>query len=490
MNFLHNRASGILMHISSLPGPGGIGTLGASAYTFVDYLANAKQSYWQILPICPTSYGDSPYQSFSTYAGNPYFIDLELLQKDGLLNEADWKHTHWANDERFVDYGVLYIERHKLLRAVHQKFEQNLPTDFEIFCKENSFWLEDYALFMAIKDKHGGISFHQWEEDIRTRNPESLANWKNICYNDIRYYKMLQYLFFKQWKSLKQYANKKGIRIIGDLPIYVSSDSSDVWANPEIFDTKEVAGCPPDAFAADGQLWGNPVYKWDVLEKQNYQWWITRLTYNLAIYDVLRIDHFRGFESYYCIPAQDTTAKNGVWRKGPGLQLFTEFKKHAPDAAVIAEDLGFLTDEVKQMRKDSGFPGMKVLQFAFDSREENDYLPEHYEHTSVVYTGTHDNDTLLGWINHSPKEDIDTALKYLHVNNQGQLAPAMMKAAMECVSDTCILTMQDILGLETFARMNIPSTLGNNWRWRATEKQLAEAPWNKLRSLTEQTKRC
>ena len=401
MNFLHNRASGILMHISSLPGPGGIGTLGSQAYAFVDRLADAKQTYWQILPICPTSYGDSPYQSFSTYAGNPYFIDLELLQKDGLLSEDDWKHTHWADDERFVDYGVLYIERHKLLRNVHKKFEKNLPGDFDSFCENNAFWLDDYALFMAIKDRHGGISFHKWEEDIRERNPESVANWTNLCHNDIRYYKMLQYLFFKQWTALKTYANKKGIRIIGDLPIYVSSDSSDVWATPEIFDTKEVAGCPPDAFAADGQLWGNPVYKWDVLKAQNYKWWITRLTYNLAIYDVLRIDHFRGFESYYCIPSQDTTAKNGVWKKGPGLELFTEFKKQSGEAAVIAEDLGFLTDEVKQMRKDSGYPGMKVLQFAFDSREENDYLPEHYTHDSVVYIGTHDNDTLLGWINHS-----------------------------------------------------------------------------------------
>ncbi len=495
MNILNSRASGILMHISSLPSEGGIGTLGSAAYSFVDSLRKAHQTYWQILPICPTSYGDSPYQSFSTYAGNPYFIDLELLEKEGYLSPSDWRNIVWCSDEKSVDYGLLYTERYKVFRIVQNQFEKNPPVDFDTFCKENAFWLEDYALFMAIKDAHGGETFLNWEDDIRLRKSQALTAWKKRCEKEIRFYKMLQYLFFAQWKNLKDYANKNGIKIIGDIPIYVSSDSADVWASPNIFYLNEngypieVAGCPPDGFAADGQLWGNPVYNWTSLRAQNYRWWLVRLSHSFKIYDVLRIDHFRGFESYYCIPYGDRTARNGVWKKGPGIELFNLLKEQNGDMSVIAEDLGFLTREVHEMRKTSGFPGMKVLQFAFDSREENDYLPEHYEENSVVYTGTHDNDTLIGWTEGSRPEDVETALKYFGIEDRKRLPRCMMKAALDSVSNTCILTMQDVLELDGSARMNTPSTLGSNWKWRATEKELSNADWNFLREETDRAGR-
>ena len=479
MNILNKRSNGVLMHISSLPGNTGIGTLGKPAYDFVDFLKKSSQTYWQILPICPTSYGDSPYQSFSTFAGNPYFIDFELLVGQDFLQKKDYENISWGSDETQVDYGLLYEQRHKLFSIIQKNFEKNTPADFESFCKENAFWLDNYSLFMAIKDAHNGVSFLEWEKEIINREEQSLKKWTEKCSDRINYYKILQYLFFAQWNNLKKYANDNGIKIIGDIPIYVAADSADVWSSPEQFMLDEnhipteVAGCPPDGFSADGQLWGNPVYNWDYMTKDNYSWWKKRLEMSLKNYDVLRIDHFRGFDSYYCIPFGDTTAKNGVWKKGPGTALFEEIKKCYGELPIIAEDLGFLTDSVRQMLKDVGYPGMKVLQFAFDSRENSDYLPHSYSKNSVVYTGTHDNDTVIGWTSSAPAEDYSNAKKYLRTNDKN-FPTEMMLAAIESVSNTCILCMQDLIGLDGSARMNTPSTVGNNWKWRATQNQITE----------------
>ena len=480
MSILDKRASGVLMHISSLPGNTGIGTLGKYAYHFVDLLKKYGQTYWQMLPICPTSYGDSPYQSFSTFAGNPYFIDFEKLEEDGLLCRSDWENVNWGDNKNYVDYGLLYVERHKVFAKIQENFNKNIPADFEKYCSDNSFWLDDYALFMAIKDAHNGVSFSTWESDIKVRQPGAVVNWSERCAKRVQYYKILQYLFFKQWYQLKKYANDNGIKIVGDIPIYVAADSSDVWTNPKQFVLKgdltpvEVAGCPPDAFSADGQLWGNPVYDWEYHKSTGYAWWKKRISECLKIYDVIRIDHFRGFDEYYCIPFGSPNAKNGQWRKGPGASLFNEIRKEFGDINIIAEDLGFLTPTVIQMLKDVGFPGMKVLQFAFDSREESDYIPHRYGHNSVVYTGTHDNDTILGWCKSAGADDVNFAKKYLRAGSDDELRQEMMISALSCVANTCILCMQDLIGLDGSARMNIPSTVGNNWKWRASEDQITD----------------
>lgn len=477
------------MHISSLPGNTGIGTLGKCAYDFVDYLKEAGLSYWQILPICPTGFGDSPYQSFSTAAGNPYFIDFDELAKDGYLEYSDFELVDWGNDPSFVDYGFLYEKRRAVFAKVEKKFREHVPADFEDFCAANADWLDDYALFMAIKESHGGVALSAWEDDLRLRRKDALEAFRAQHAGAILSHKMLQYFFFVQWMRLKKYANTKGIKIVGDLPIYVSADSVDVWANPEIFALDgdlhpiEVAGCPPDAFSATGQLWGNPVYNWERLKETGYAWWKLRMERSFRTYDIIRIDHFRGFESYYCIPAGASTAESGVWRKGPGMDLFTV--AGLLDKPIIAEDLGFLTDDVRSLLKATGFPGMNVLQFAFDSRDANDYSPEHYIANSVVYTGTHDNDTILGWAKSAPKESVQSALAYFSLKTERTLNKAMMEAALKSKSNTCILTMQDILSKGGEARMNTPSVLGGNWQWRATESELAAAPWQWLHQTTE-----
>lgn len=494
MNLLNKRANGVLMHISSLPGNTGIGTLGKNAYSFVDFLKKSSQTYWQILPIGPTSYGDSPYQSFSTFAGNPYFIDFELLEEQGLLAREDYENVNWGGSDACVDYGTLYIQRHILFEKIQINFEKNIPAEFYDFCENNAFWLDNYSLFMAVKDAHNGDSFLSWEEDIVRRDPEAVKNWTEKCTVRINYYKMLQYLFFTQWNNLKKYANDSGIKIIGDIPIYVSADSADVWSNPEQFmldgnyKPLEVAGCPPDGFSADGQLWGNPVYNWEFMKNDGYGWWKKRLEMSLRIYDVLRIDHFRGFDSYYCIPYGDKDAKNGVWRQGPGAALFEEIKKTYGELSIIAEDLGFLTDSVRQMLTAVGYPGMKVLQFAFDSRESSEYLPFSYTKNSVVYTGTHDNDTIKGWMKSASVQDFEYAKRYLRTNDD-EFPKEMMLAAMESVSNTCILCMQDLIGLDGFARMNRPSSVGENWKWRASANQITDDVSNFLKTYTEMYQR-
>lgn len=472
------RTSGILMHISSLPSPYGIGTMGKEARKFVDFLDKAGQTYWQILPICPTSYGDSPYQSFSSFAGNPYFIDLDYLCKDKLLTKKECLSYEWGGNPEFVEYGTLYESRFPLLKKAYQRFKKAMPDDFSDFCEKNSDWLDDYALFMALKDANGGIAWFEWEKDLKVRKPEAIAKAKEELAEDIEFWKMLQYLFFAQWTDLKAYANEKGIQIIGDVPIYVAGDSADVWANPgqfyldENLDPIDVSGCPPDAFSDDGQLWGNPLFRWDAMKKDGYTWWTKRIAAMSELYDVVRIDHFRGFDSYYAIPAKDKTARNGEWREGPGMDLFNTLEEKLGKLNIIVEDLGYLTPSVKQLLKDTGFPGMKLIQFAFDSREESDYLPHTYPKNCVVYTGTHDNDTIMGWFKTAPKESIKYAKEYLRLSKEEGYNWGTMKAVWGSVGDMAIVPMQDILGIGSEGRMNTPSTLGMNWKWRAVDGQI------------------
>lgn len=472
------RTSGVLMPISSIPSPYGIGTMGKQARKFVDFLVKGGQKYWQILPICPTSYGDSPYQSFSSFAGNPYFIDLEYLCKDKLLTKKECESFQWGSNPKYVDYGIMYESRYALLRKVYARFTKKEPQDFEKFCENEKQWLDDYALFMALKDANGGQAWSNWDKSLRLREKKAMEEATEKYSEEIRFYKMLQYLFYQQWNALKAYANEAGIEIIGDVPIYVAGDSADVWANPEQFyldenlEPIEVAGCPPDAFSDDGQLWGNPLFRWDVMKKDGYTWWTRRIKAMSELYDIIRIDHFRGFDSFYAIPAKDDTAKNGQWKQGPGMDLFCELEKKLGKLPIIVEDLGFLTPSVHKLLKDSGFPGMKVIQFAFDSREESDYLPHTYTNHCVVYTGTHDNDTVMGWMKTAPKASVKFAKEYLNLTKEEGYNWGMMRAAWSSVADMAIVPMQDILGLGSEARINTPSTLGNNWKWRATPEQI------------------
>lgn len=485
------RTSGVLMHISSLPSPYGIGTMGKEARKFVDFLVKSSQTYWQILPVNPTSYGDSPYQSFSSFAGNPYFIDLQYLCKDKLLTKSECESFSWGSNPEYIDYGIMYENRFQLLRKAYKRFLKKMPEDFSDFCKKNADWLEDYALFMALKDANGGISWLEWERDLKFREPKAIEAAEKTYAEEIVFWKMLQYLFFKQWQEMKRYTNEKGIEIIGDVPIYVAMDSADVWAHPSQFylDKKlnpiDVSGCPPDAFSADGQLWGNPLFRWDAMKKDGYEWWTKRVAFMSELYDIVRIDHFRGFDSYYAIPAKEDTAKNGEWRKGPGMDLFHKLEENLGKLNIIVEDLGYLTPSVIQLVEDCGFPGMKVLQFAFDTREDGDYLPHNYERHCVVYTGTHDNDTILGWFKTAPKKSIKYAKEYLSMSKEEGYHWGMMRGAWSSVGDMAIVTMQDILGIGSEGRMNIPSTLGMNWQWRILPGQIDNALAKKIYNYME-----
>lgn len=459
------------MPIFSLPARYGIGTIGKEAFRFIDFLEAAGQSYWQILPLNPTNYGDSPYQSFSSFAGNPYFIDLELLIDEKLLTVSQAEAADFGDNPRKIDYGKLYENRLSLLKLAFENFKPN--KEFNRFCSENAFWLEDYSLFMALKNANGGAAFHTWDKNIAEYEKSALNKARATYKSDIGFYKFLQFKFFEQWKALKEYANKKGIKIIGDIPIYVAYDSADVWADKSQFLIDEnlkltkVAGCPPDAFSEDGQLWGNPLYNWPKMKSEGYAWWKRRIAHAFGLYDVVRIDHFRAFEAFYAIPATDNTAKNGKWIKGPGIGFFKELKaEFGENLPIIAEDLGFLTPAVKKLLKATGFPGMKVLQFAFDSREDSDYLPHNYNKNCVVYTGTHDNDTIIGWAESVAKSDLKFALAYLNAEAGNNFNWAMIKAAMMSAADTAILMMPDFLGLGSEARINTPSTTENNWQWR------------------------
>ncbi|MCI8817305.1 MAG: 4-alpha-glucanotransferase [Angelakisella sp.] len=467
------RRAGILMPVSALPSPCGIGTLGAAAREFADFLALSGQSCWQILPVCPTSYGDSPYQSFSSYAGNPYFIDLNDLAAEGLLHPSEYQELFWGGDPARVDYGLLYTTRYPVLRTACARLLREDREDYRLFCREQGEWLEDYALFMALKDRYHGLPWSQWPEGERLREPAALARAREELAEDIAFWQGVQYLFFRQWGALKAYVNERGISIIGDLPIYVSGDSADVWSSPEQFQLDEerrpteVAGCPPDAFSADGQLWGNPLFDWEGMKEDGYRWWLRRIAFQFTICDILRIDHFRGFDEYYAIPAGDDTARNGRWRPGPGLDFFRTVERELGPREIIAEDLGFLTDTVRQLLRDTGYPGMKVLEFAFGDREHgSDYLPHCCGEHSVIYTGTHDNDTIQGWVASASEEEVAYAKEYLRLSEAEGWHWGMLRSAWAAASELAVVQFQDLLGLGSEARMNTPSTLGGNWSWR------------------------
>lgn len=485
------RTSGVLMHLSSLPSDYGIGSMGKPAFSFVDFLKEAKQSVWQILPICPTSYGDSPYQSFSTYAGNPYFIDLEKLEEDGLLKPEEYQSVDWESTPSEVNYDALYRKRYPVLHMAVSHYTEE--ESYQTFLKENAFWLNDYALFMALKDAHNGAPWYNWEEDIKLRKPDALIKAQAKYADDIHFWKVIQYLFYQQWNALKQYANSNGIQIFGDLPIYVAYDSVDVWAHPSLFQLdennvpKEVAGCPPDGFSAAGQLWGNPLYNWEKMKEDHYAWWVERIDYLTCLYDILRIDHFRGFDSYYAIPYGNSDARIGEWRKGPGIALFKAIEEKLGQLNIVAEDLGFLTDSVRQLLKDSGYPGMRVLELGFDARDTSGsiYLPHNFINHCVAYAGTHDNDTISGWLNSASEEDVAYAKEYLRLTKEEGYVWGMLKALWRSVADMTIVQAQDLLELDSSARMNTPSTLGNNWKWRATAGSFTEDLAKKIARETQ-----
>ena len=483
------RSSGILLPIFSLPSPYGIGTLGNEAYRFVDFLEQAGQSYWQILPLNPTSFGDSPYQSFSTFAGNPYFIDLDVLLHAGLLSCDDVLPLQDEEPSATVAYAKQYQLRSSVLKKALPRFLTNLPADYELFCKQNQ-WLDAYADFMTLKELHHGAPWTMWENPYRRRDDRAINEMRSQHCEDISYWKMLQYLFFQQWWRLKDYANQKGIAILGDLPIYVALDSADVWWDPSLFDLNdnlvpnEVAGCPPDGFTQEGQLWGNPLYRYDKMKEDGYQWWIRRIDHATRLYDTTRIDHFRGFDSYYAVPFGEPNAKHGQWRQGPGISFFEQVEKVLGKRNIVAEDLGYLTDSVKDLLHQTGYPGMKVMLFGFDSRENSDYLPHNYPQNCVVYLGTHDNQTVNGWFESAPESDKQFAIEYLRLNPEEGYAMGMIKCAMACVANLCIFQMQDLLGLDDRARINTPSTIGNNWTWRMEPQCLSMSLAKKINHIT------
>ena len=486
------RKSGILLPVFSLASDYGIGCFSKEAYEFVDFLKEAGQKLWQILPLGPTGYGDSPYQSFSTFAGNPYFIDLEELIRQGYLTREECSSADFGRELSCIDYEKLYASRFTLLKKAFTRSREELEKQdaYLVFVDENAFWLEDYCLYMAVKDANQGVSFLEWEEGIRLRKPSSCEKYRLELREEIDFYRFQQFLFHVQWKKLKSYANENGIEIIGDIPIYVALDSADTWSAPELFHLDRecrpiaVAGCPPDAFAATGQLWGNPLYSWDVHQESGYEWWMRRIAYCFELYDILRIDHFRGFDAYWSVPYGNATAENGRWETGPGYDFFRVMKKVLGDRKVIAEDLGFLTKSVLKLVEKTGYPGMKVLQFAFDSREDSDYLPHNYNQNCVVYTGTHDNDTTAGWYDSITEHDREHADEYLNLHEKDTVQWEFIRAALSSVADTAVIPLQDYLGLKSEARINTPSTLGGNWEWRLEPDVLTRKLADQIRDIT------
>ena len=494
-----NRSAGILLSVTSLPSKYGIGCFSKSAYDFVDWLAKAGQTYWQILPLGATSYGkasDSPYQAYSAYAGNPYFISLEELVAEGVLTQEEIDAVDFGSDEADVDYDKLHEGRFKLLRKAYERSDISRDPGYQQFMKENHWWLGDYALFMAVKEFFGGAPWTEWPEDIRMHWGFALDYYRGKLYFDIEFHQYMQYKFFTQWQKLKAYANGKHIDIVGDIPIYVSPDSADVWAHPELFQLDAnnqptaIAGCPPDGFSATGQVWGNPLYRWDYHRETGFAWWNSRLWYSFRLYDVVRLDHFRGFDEYFSIPAGAETAAGGHWEKGPGMDLFRSIEWNLGRRRFIAEDLGYMTDSVRQLVRESGFPNMKVLEFAFDSRDSgaaNDYLPHNYGENCVVYTGTHDNETIAGWLGCIKEEERQMARDYLcnHHTPDEELYRSFVSLAMMSRAGTCIIPIQDYLGLDNSCRMNQPGTVGKNWCWRVKQEQFTKELQEEILALTK-----
>ncbi len=498
------RTSGILLHPTCLPGVHGIGDLGPNAYRFIDFLHATRQRVWQLLPLGPTGYGDSPYQVFSAFAGNPLLISLEELVKEGWLSQADLGGSSGLPATE-VDYGAVMQFKFPLLRLAYENFQKQASGEarqaFQAFCEQESGWLEDYALFIAIKSAHGGVAWSRWDPAVRLRDPASLRAWQEKLQQETSCQKFWQFLFFKQWKALRQYCQERQIRIMGDIPIFVAHDSADVWSSPELFyldgqgNPTVVAGVPPDYFSATGQLWGNPLYRWDVLAESGYRWWIERFRAAFHLVDMVRIDHFRGFESYWEVPASEETADNGKWVKGPGADLFDAVRAVLGDLPIVAENLGLITAEVEALRAQLGLPGMAVLQFAFGSGlPDSDFLPHNLERNLVVYTGTHDNDTTVGWWQSSgadttfdteqSKREREFARKYLNLREE-EIHWALIRAVLGSVADLAIIPLQDVLGLGSEARMNLPARAGGNWRWRYTAELLSDICQARLKEMTE-----
>ena len=492
---MFERSSGILFHPTSLPGKYGIGTLGKEAYAFIDFLKKSRQKLWQIFPLGPTGYGDSPYQSFSSFAGNPYLIDFDLLIEAHLLSEEDLRDVFFGDNEEYIDYGAIYNQKYPLLRKAYENFKSSdnheMKENLEHFKRENASWLNDYSLYISLKNHFNGLPWNEWAHDIKNREHGAMEHYRNELADDIEYHNFIQFLFFKQWGDVKRYANENGIKIIGDIPIFVAADSSDAWANPEIFLFDEerkpvkVAGVPPDYFSATGQLWGNPLYNWQKLKETNYSWWVERVRANLSTCDIIRIDHFRGFEAYWAVPYGDDTAINGQWEPGPGIDLFNAIKSQLGELPIIAEDLGLMTQGVIDLREATGFPGMKILGFAFDSGEENDYLPHTYTKNCVVYTGTHDNDTLIGWFQKAKEEDRQFARDYLNSRSDDEIHWDAIRGAWSSVASMAISPVQDFLGLGSEARINTPGVAAGNWQWRLKQGVLTDELAEKIAKLTK-----
>lgn len=482
------RKAGILLHPTSLPSKEGIGTLGNEAYRFIDFLKKSNQKIWQIFPLGPTGYGDSPYQCFSAFAGNPYLIDLETLVDLGYLSEEELNLDFGDNKEK-IDYGKIYLNKMPLLKKAFSKFNVS-SEEFLKFNNENSYWLDNYSLFMAIKNRFNGMSWIEWPKELKNREKDAIDRCSLELKDEINYQKFLQYMFYTQWFNLKKYANDNGIEIIGDIPIFVSMDSSDTWSNTKIFQfndrkqPKKVAGVPPDYFSETGQLWGNPLFDWDEIKKDNYLWWINRIKANLNLFDIIRIDHFRGFESYWSIDSDAKTAIEGKWEKGPGIEFFNKIKEKLGNISIIAEDLGILTDKVIELKKEANLPGMKILQFAFDGTAENLYLPHNYEKNCVVYTGTHDNDTTKSWFESLSYEEKSYVKNYLNITDESYLTYSLIRLALRSIANICIIPMQDYLNLGKESRMNTPGKADNNWQWRMLDNTLTEELSNNIKNLT------
>lgn len=484
------RKAGILMHISSLPSDYGIGTVGKEAYEFVDFLKRTHQRCWQVLPLTPTDFGNSPYQSPGVFAGNPLLIDLTALKDEGLLSDSDFDGIYFGSDEEKVDFEAVKAYKPQLLEKAFSRF--SISSEYIAFIAENAMWLDSYALYTAVKEHFGGKPWYEWDEDIKSYSPDAVKAYTDLLWDRISFFKFQQYIFYSQWKKLKEYANESGIEIIGDIPIYVSPDSCDVWTNRRLFQLNsdgtplKVAGCPPDAFCADGQMWGNPLYNWDVMKQDGYNWWVNRITACMKLYDIIRIDHFRGFESYYAIPSGDTDARGGAWEKGPGIALFDTIKARVPGANIIAEDLGYITDDVRELLKQCKYPGMKVLQFAFDPYNDNPYLPYNYPENCVAYTGTHDNDTIINW--YKTEQNKEFIRDYLDVGTDDLVPVAMIRTVLASRAKLAIIPIQDYLGYGR--RMNTPSTANDeNWSYRIKKGALHDGTAYHIEHLTRLYKR-
>lgn len=467
------------MHVSSLPSSFGIGTFGQEAFRFVDFLSRAGIKVWQVLPLCPIDETGSPYQSFSTFAGNGLFIDLPSLKDEGVLESGDFETLNWGDNEARVDFDKVKVNKNQVLRKAFKNWlETRGRQELDDFIESND-WVLNYAIFMVLFNKFNGLAWWSWPVEFKTREAQALHDFKKSNENEILFFVFEQFLFFRQWNRLKSYAVQKDVCIIGDLPIYVAGNSADVWADPQNFSLnsdltpKKVSGCPPDAFSADGQLWGNPVYCWNEMKKNDYDWWVKRFKAYGEMFDMFRIDHFRGFESFYEIDAREKTARNGEWVEGPGMDLFSKVEQKIGRLNVIAEDLGFITDGVKKLLHDTGFPGMKILQFGFDPRDASGHLPHTFSHNSVCYTGTHDNNTIMGWFKEIDEDSNAYCRRYLHIESE-PLNWAFIRAAVSSVCDLAIIPTQDFLGLDETCRMNVPGTAKNNWNWRLKPDEMSQ----------------